>query len=245
MKRLVVFITAFMGLALLGAPVLIAQSGEGEASHQQLTCDETTLYCPVSSKDELTDVLSSFEAPQIQAPQAAIVTPLITVRKPVMRTVTYLVATRGNITSDLATFKAQANATLNDDRGWLRLGVKFNEVASGGDFTLYLAEASQVPTFSAGCDAMYSCNVGRNVIINQDRWEGATQPWNQAGGSLRDYRHMVVNHETGHWLGHGHESCPASGQAAPVMQQQSINLQGCKFNPWPLDSEIWSSRLGI
>jgi hypothetical protein len=26
------------------------------------------------------------------------------------------------------------------------------------------------------------------------------------------------------------------------MQQQSINL-GCSFNPWPLDSELWSTRL--
>ena len=114
-----------------------------------------------------------------------------------------------------------------------------------GTFTLVLSEASQVPSFSSGCDAMYSCNVGRYVIINQDRWLGATPPWNSAGGSLRDYQHMVVNHETGHWLGHGHADCSGVGQPAAVMQQQSINLQGCRFNPWPTASELWSSRLGI
>jgi len=108
-----------------------------------------------------------------------------------------------------------------------------------------LSVASELPNFSEGCSSEYSCNVGRYVIINQDRWLGATSSWNNAGGTLRDYRHMVVNHETGHWLGHGHANCGGSGQPAPLMQQQSIDLQGCKFNPWPLDSELTSSRLGI
>jgi hypothetical protein len=125
------------------------------------------------------------------------------------------------------------------------MGVAFQEVASGGSFTLVLSEANEVPRFSPGCGAEYSCNAGRYVIINQDRWLGATAPWNQSGGSLRDYRHMVVNHETGHWLGHSHQSCTGSGQPAPVMQQQSIDLQGCTFNPWPLASELWSTTLGI
>lgn len=164
---------------------------------------------------------------------------------PVTTTVTYDVMTRGTITASLAEFRAQANATLNDGRGWSQLGVLFKEVSSGGMFTLALSSADQVPSFSPGCGAAYSCNAGRYVIINQDRWLGATAPWNDAGGSLRDYRHMVVNHETGHWLGHGHAFCGGTGQSAPVMQQQSIDLQGCKFNPWPTTNELWSSRLGI
>jgi hypothetical protein len=159
--------------------------------------------------------------------------------------ITYDVTTKGTITSSIAEFRSQANATLNDARGWPRMGVAFQEVASGGAFTLVLSEANQVPTFSSGCSAEYSCRAGRYVIINQDRWQGATASWNQAGGSLRDYRHMVVNHETGHWLGHGHEPCGGAGQPAPVMLQQSINLQGCTFNPWPIASELWSTQLGI
>ncbi len=155
-------------------------------------------------------------------------------------------ATKGVITASLAEFKQQANQTLNDARGWARMGVVFKEVASGGQFTLVLSEASQVPSFSpGGCDAQYSCRAGRYVIINQDRWLGATTSWNSAGGTLRDYRHMVINHETGHWLGHGHQVCGGAGQAAPVMQQQSISLQGCSFNAWPLTSELWSTQLGI
>lgn len=160
-------------------------------------------------------------------------------------TVTYSVTTKGVVTASLVEFKQLANATLNDARGWAGLGAVFQEVAAGGQFTLVLSEASQLPSFSSGCSVEYSCNVGRYVVINQDRWLGATSSWNAGGGSLRDYRHMVVNHETGHWLGHGHQTCGGAGQPAPVMQQQSISLQGCVFNPWPLQSELWSTRLGI
>lgn len=161
------------------------------------------------------------------------------------RVVTYDVMTKGAIVANFAEFRAQANATLNDGRGWSRLGATFQEVQSGGAFTLVLSEASQMTSFSSGCGVDYSCRAGRYVIINQDRWQGATPSWNNAGGSLRDYRHMVVNHETGHWLGHGHSSCSGAGQPAQVMQQQSIDLQGCAFNAWPTASELWSSQLGI
>lgn len=164
-------------------------------------------------------------------------------------TVAYDVTTRGSIKTSLAEFKTQANETLNSVRGWARMNIEFKEVASGGQFTLVLSEASQLPTFSSGCSADYSCRAGRYVIINQDRWMGATQSWREKCGNtaecIRDYRHMVVNHEVGHWLGHDHAHCGGPGQYAAVMQQQSIDLQGCKFNAWPLASELWSTQLGI
>ena len=179
-----------------------------------------------------------------RAAQAKAATPS-TSKVKISQTVTYDVTTRGTITADYSTFKQLANETLNDARGWSRLGVRFSEVKSGGSFTLVLASASEVAKFSSGCDSTYSCRVGRYVVINQDRWLGATPAWNNGGGSLRDYRNMVVNHETGHWLGHEHAYCSGSGQSAPVMQQQSISLQGCKFNPWPLEKELNSTALGI
>jgi hypothetical protein len=85
------------------------------------------------------------------------------------------------------------------------------------------------------------------VVINNDRWLYASTAWNNQGGSLEEYRSMVINHETGHWLGFNHSYCPGTGQPAPVMQQQSIDLQGCVFNPWPTATEtaILKQRLGL
>jgi hypothetical protein len=212
----------------------------------KLDCSSAdSLYCPLTNEHELSDALTNLQTPTVTPPVVAIFTPPLNVRKPITRTVTYHVETRGTITADFAEFKAQANETLNESRGWSRLGVSFKEQVSGGDFTLVLSDNDNVPDFGYPCDSTYSCQSGRYVIINQDRWLGATQPWNEAGGDLRNYRHMVVNHETGHWLGHGHTTCSGAGNAATVMQQQSITLGGCKFNPWPLDNEIWSTRLGI
>lgn len=167
------------------------------------------------------------------------------VHKQVTQTVTYSVVTRGATKTSKATFEQQIQAILDDPRGWSRLGVKFERVASGGSFTMVLATATEVPSYGAPCDVEYNCNVGSYVIANEDRWLQATTPWNNAGGTIHNYRHLVVNHELGHWLGHGHPVCSGQGQASPVMQQQSLDLHGCKFNAWPLDTEIWSTRLGI
>jgi hypothetical protein len=136
-------------------------------------------------------------------------------------------------------FREQVSETFADPRGWRSAGVAFKRVARGGDFSVVLAEASTVPAFSSGCSAQWSCRVGRYVVINQMRWLRATPSWNDADKPRRGYRHMVVNHETGHWLGHGHLGCGGKGELAPVMMQQSKGLDGCKHNPWPLPSELW------
>ncbi|QCW49926.1 DUF3152 domain-containing protein [Nocardioides dongxiaopingii] len=159
-------------------------------------------------------------------------------RLDVRRTVTYTVRTRGRITASLAEFRRQAQETFTDPRGWRGRGVRFRPVADGGSFTLVLAEASTVPSFSSACSVEWSCRVGRYVIINQTRWRTASPAWNRSRLSRRDYRHMVVNHETGHWLGRGHASCPRPGALAPVMMQQSKGTGGCRFNPWPTESEL-------
>jgi len=199
---------------------------------------------PAAGEDNLTDTISA--RLMSDQPFSSIETTAPTVKKPdwyFKAVLTYTISKKGNVTADMAEFAAQAGQTLNDSRGWSRLGVQFKQVESGGNFNLILSEASYLPSYSSGCSVDWSCRAGNNVVINQDRWLGASSAWNSGGGSLRDYRHMVVNHETGHWLGHDHAYCGGAGQSAPLMQQQSIELQGCKFNPWPLSSELWTNRL--
>lgn len=151
----------------------------------------------------------------------------------------YCVAARGLSTSVLPEFRQKLAAVYGDPQGWNRGRIAFVYAEKGCGYTAWLSAAARVTDFSASvCDNYYSCRIGANVIINYDRWKGATDPWNAAGGELEDYRVMVINHETGHWLGFGHRNCPGAGQPAPVMQQQSISLQGCTFNPWPTTAEV-------
>jgi hypothetical protein len=159
--------------------------------------------------------------------------------------VTYTVTTRGSVSASVATFRRQAQETFDDPRGWRADGIRFKRVSSKGDFTLVLSQASKVPSFSSACSTTYSCRVGRHVVINETRWKRATPTWDAKKGTLRDYRHMVVNHETGHWLGRGHVGCGGKGQLAPVMQQQSKGLNGCRINPWPKKGELHSPRFGF
>lgn len=151
----------------------------------------------------------------------------------------YCTAVKGVDASALTEYRQKLAAVYGDPRGWNDGGVATLAYAeSGCDFTAWLSAPASMTSFGAICDSYYSCRVGPNVIVNYDRWMGATDPWNAAGGTLEDYRVMVINHETGHWFGFGHRDCPAAGQLAPVMQQQSISLQGCTFNPWPTAAEL-------
>ncbi len=206
------------------------------------TCKSTDPFCFAPQLQATPTRLETITLPKIATP----VWLTDSTMSPTAREVTYQVSTRGAVTANIEEFTSQVGQTLNGPEGWSKLGIRFVKVAEGGQFTVWLSEASQVPTFSpSGCDAIVSCRVGNNVIINETRWLNGADSWNAAGGSLREYRHMVVNHETGHWLGHGHEGCGGPGLLAPVMQQQTLDMQGCKPNPWPQSHELYAPTLGI
>lgn len=155
----------------------------------------------------------------------------------------------GTVEASFADFKSKVAETLNDSRGWVRAGLKFVEVTSGQDVNVILSDPASLGV-TPGCGADLSCTTWANeVIINDARWREGTEASRAGGMSLRDYQHMVVNHEMGHWLGHyAHiEGCTAEngfiGGPAPIMLQQSTGLRGCStFNAWPLDSELWTLR---
>lgn len=151
------------------------------------------------------------------------------------RTITYSVTAQGSVDGSLDEFARVAAATLDDPRGWSLGGtIAFEQVASGGEFTLILASPAVVGNAAPGCSPTWSCRVGRNVYINDARWIYQTESWPY---STALYRNYVILHEVGHWLGLGHRDCPTPGRTAWVMQQQSISMQGCRANVWPVIAE--------
>ncbi|MEO5679488.1 MAG: DUF3152 domain-containing protein [Acidimicrobiales bacterium] len=147
-------------------------------------------------------------------------------------------------TSDPATagFEALAQATLGDPRGWARAGFRLVP-RPDAPFTVVLAEGPVVDALCLPYDTygLYSCQNGPTVALNADRWRTATPKWT---GTLDDYRRYLVGHEVGHLLGlhHPGQQCPAAGRPAPLMAQQSTELNGCLPNPWPLDAEVDQGR---
>jgi hypothetical protein len=80
---------------------------------------------------------------------------------------------------------------------------------------------------------VYSCRYGKNILINLRRWLKGAPGFTD----LPFYRTMVINHEMGHFLGFNHMLCPGSGALAPVMQTQTIALNGCLSNPDPFTAD--------
>ena len=176
-------------------------------------------------------------APTTAAPTTAPTTPAATSRTPLV-TYTYSIRARGPIRSNPATLATLAKQAYADPRGWSLGGrIAFVQVASGGNFTLWLATADLVPSFGVPCDTTYSCRAGWNVVANEARWINGS-PTGVLKGNLTEYRLMIINHETGHWLGLHHRNCPKVGGPAPLMEQQSVDLQGCLPNAWPTQTEI-------
>ncbi len=142
-------------------------------------------------------------------------------------------------TNDAATsnFAAIVHTTLADARGWSRASFRFVRDAAAPHL-IVLAEGDEVDRLCLPYDTYgkYSCQNGPVVALNADRWRTADPKWT---GDLPTYRQMLVNHEVGHLLGQKHPrpQCRRRGEPAPVMNQQSTELDGCLPNPWPLPWE--------
>jgi len=142
------------------------------------------------------------------------------------RALTYTVEVEDGLPADLDTQFAQVvGATLADPRSWIGDGqVSFTRIDSG-DPDIRISLTSQLSIRSpANCGwdipLEASCFNGwmNRVMINDARWVRGAMSYN---GDIDSYRAYAINHEVGHALGNRHQPCPANGDPAPIMMQQS------------------------
>ncbi|SDP83631.1 Protein of unknown function [Actinopolyspora xinjiangensis] len=151
--------------------------------------------------------------------------------------------------------------SLADPRGWTNPkggGISVQRVGPDGpepDFRVTLVSrntAREVCGYSSGLPYDSSCHIQGRAYISAARWVRGAIAFD---GDIGSYRRYVINHEVGHFFGNDHVGCPAQGQLAPVMMQQTFSLsndvlhrlnervpQGtdipangleCEPNPWP------------
>jgi hypothetical protein len=151
----------------------------------------------------------------------------------------FVVEVEDGIEVDGPSFAAAVEATLGDPRSWGNGGqMSFQRVgraeaeARQYDFKVTLISPGNMERYcpGVGTGGYTSCRYGDRAVINLARWATAVPDYQ---GDIPTYRHYVVNHEVGHALGNGHRPCPGPGQPAPVMQQQTLGLEGCAKNAWP------------
>jgi hypothetical protein len=151
----------------------------------------------------------------------------------------FVIEVEDGIGVDGATFAEAVTRTLGDPRSWGSGGqmsfqrVGAAEAAAGAyDFRVSLVSPGSMETYcpGVGTGGYTSCRYGERAVINLARWATAVPDYQ---GDVATYRDYVVNHEVGHALGNGHQQCPGPGSPAPVMQQQTLGLDGCAKNAWP------------
>lgn len=158
----------------------------------------------------------------------------------------FRIAVEEGIDEDPEAFAEFVDATLGHRQSWTADGqLRLQRVPDGAphDFTIYLVTSGTAARLCAtvGLDVVggslpdggVSCRTPGQVVLNLSRWRLSVPHYVEAEVPLEVYRQMLVNHEVGHQLGYGHEECPGEGEPAPVMQQQTLFLDGCEANPWP------------
>lgn len=152
-------------------------------------------------------------------------------------TVRFIVEVEEGTGVDPSRFADSVEAIIFHARGWTgRDGISMQRVDDEpADLRITLAFPDTVDRLCRPLDTRgaYSCWNHPRALINLSRWLHGAETY---GDDIANYRRYLISHEVGHGLGHGHRECPGDGEAAPVMLQQTIDLDGCERNPWPQGS---------
>ncbi|MFE8972314.1 DUF3152 domain-containing protein [Streptomyces cyaneofuscatus] len=131
-------------------------------------------------------------------------------------------------------------AILADPRGWSHGGERSFRQVTGKSAGLVVKIGTPATTdrlcgaYGLKTRGEVNCRGGEQVMVNLKRWQLGSP---QFDGPVAEYRALIINHEVGHWLGRGHETCPGKGRPAPAMMQQIDGLKGCVANAWPYDAK--------
>ncbi|MEV7640512.1 DUF3152 domain-containing protein [Streptomyces rubiginosohelvolus] len=152
----------------------------------------------------------------------------------------YRVEVENGIGVDPDRAAADIAAVLADPRGWSHGGERSFRQVADGSAGLVIRIATPTTTdrecgaYGLNTRGEVNCRGGEKVMVNLKRWQLGSP---QFDGPVSEYRALIVNHEVGHWLGRGHETCPGKGRPAPAMMQQIDGLKGCVANAWPYDAK--------
>ncbi|MGC5564900.1 DUF3152 domain-containing protein [Streptomyces sp. FR-108] len=156
------------------------------------------------------------------------------------RILRYKVVVEKGLAQSAADVAGQVEDILADRRGWTADGRSgFKRVSTGSaDFVVRLATPGTVDEicgrYGLRTRGEVNCSVGKDVVVNLKRWLLATPVY---ADDVDAYRALIINHEVGHFLGHGHVTCPGAGEPAPAMMQQIKGMRGCTPNVWPYDAK--------
>jgi hypothetical protein len=146
---------------------------------------------------------------------------------------------------DAAAFGRLVDKTLDDPRSWTgqHSGVALQRVdasyTGAVDFHVTLVSSMTVRAlcgFEQRIEtSCWSADHGDRVVLNVARWVRGDVAYI---ADLDAYHVYMINHESGHALGHMHSHVCLAGGLAPVMMQQTIGLKSvsgkiCQANPWP------------
>ncbi|QDY79674.1 DUF3152 domain-containing protein [Streptomyces qinzhouensis] len=139
---------------------------------------------------------------------------------------------------DVDELAAEIDGILRDPRGWTRQGAASFQRVGSPPYDMLVHVVSPGTTdrlcgrWGLKTEGRVNCANAPHLVVNVRRWIELSP---QYRGRPADYHALIINHEAGHVLGHGHRGCPGRGRPAPAMMQQIKGLKGCTANPWVYD----------